>query len=701
LNAIKTSLKAALITFLFGLIASSSAVAQYISISPASLVFSYNTATGTLPASQSATIVSCTDATCAAAGTPVTIETQTQSYFPGQPQGWITVYPIPPTVSTPATVVVYMTPSILATLPAGNYSASIQYSYDGTQAPSSQNTIAVFLTVSSGSGGSGGGGTPSTETIAASPASLAYSYSIGGSVPAAQSLAISTSDNANYTASALTNDGAQWLSISPASGATPGTMSVSVNPAGLNAGSYNGTITISGPNSVTQVSVSLTVGGGGITVSPASLTFNVPQNYGFGAPQYLQVTTAAPAPFQAQATSDFNWLVVDLTQGTTPATIPIRANDSSLAQGSYSGTVTVQTSPANAQQIPVSLTVGPPATLQLAPSSLSFSYMIGNAAPAAQTVAVKSLTGSPQAFSATATTTDGASWLVATPTSPAPGQVSISINPGTLTPGAYSGVVNVTPSATGASPQPILVGLTVLPAPTPTVLSVNSSASYASGTVAPGEFVTLFGSALGPATGVSPTPGTAPKTLGGTVVTFDGIAAPILYASATQTSVQVPYGISLPQTAMQVQRNAVASAAATVASVPAYPAFFTVNQTGKGQIAALNYPSYTQNSASNPAPRGSTIILYGTGEGITNPVSVEGTITPGLTPLPQPLYPVFVSFAGVTGTVSYAGETPSALAGLMQINAVIPLNAPVGPSVSVLVTINGQTSPGGVTIAVQ
>jgi uncharacterized protein (TIGR03437 family) len=37
----------------------------------------------------------------------------------------------------------------------------------------------------------------------------------------------------------------------------------------------------------------------------------------------------------------------------------------------------------------------------------------------------------------------------------------------------------------------------------------------------------------------------------------------------------------------------------------------------------------------------------------------------------------------------------------MQINAVIPLNAPVGPSVSVLVTINGQTSPGGVTIAVQ
>ena len=73
----------------------------------------------------------------------------------------------------------------------------------------------------------------------------------------------------------------------------------------------------------------------------------------------------------------------------------------------------------------------------------------------------------------------------------------------------------------------------------------------------------------------------------------------------------------------------------------------------------------------------------------------------GIVPLPMPLYPVSVSFDGIVATnIPYAGETPTALAGLMQINVVIPTNVPSGP-VSVLVTINGQTSPGNVTIYVQ
>ena len=121
-------------------------------------------------------------------------------------------------------------------------------------------------------------------------------------------------------------------------------------------------------------------------------------------------------------------------------------------------------------------------------------------------------------------------------------------------------------------------------------------------------------------------------------------------------------------------------------------------------MAALN-PDYSVNSASNPATRGSYIVLYGTGEGRTNPTSVEGTITTSIAPIPQSIYPVTVTFGTGTGAVAggvfYAGETPTALAGLMQINVTIPANAPTGPAVPVFVTINGQTTPGNVTVSIQ
>ncbi len=700
---IKTSFKTLLLSCLLGLLAAGSSLAQYVAVAPSSLTFNFSVG-GALPAFQTATLSSYTDATLATAGAPVLVTSATISYTSGTP-GWLFIVPIPPSVATPAPINVYPNAAVLSTLPVGAYAASITFTYDGTANPLSQSTVTIFLIVGaagSGGGGGGGGTLPTAETITVAPTSLSFSYNVGASVPASQPLAVSTSDNAAYSASALTNDGRQWLLLNPATGATPGTINVSVNPVGLNPGPYSGTITVSGPNSVTTVPVSLTVGGGGLTLSPTSLTFNVPQNYGFGAPQYIQVTSSAgAATFTASGYSDSNWLVVDTPSGTTPGAVTVRVNDSSLLQGTYSGYVTVQTSPSNATQVPVTLTVGAPAAFQIAPSSMSFSYSIGNAVPAAQIVNVKSLTSAVQTFSTVTSTTDGAPWLLATANGPTPGTVSVSISPGTLVPGTYNGVVNITPATAAASPQPVLVSLTVLPAPTPVVVSVNSSASYATGVVAPGEFVTLFGSSLGPANLTTPTPGTAPTNLGGTTITFDGIAAPILYASATQTSVQVPYGINLPTTVMQVQRNGATSKATQINSVPAYPTLFTADSSGKGQIAALNYPSYTPNSPSNPATRGGLIIIYGTGEGRTNPTSVEGTITTSILPLPQPLYAVSVTIGGIPATIAYAGETPTALAGLMQINVTIPANAPVGSGVPVLVTINGQTSQGGATITVQ
>src|SRR5215469_11486822 len=78
-------------------------------------------------------------------------------------------------------------------------------------------------------------------TIGVSPASLTFNYTSGGNAPSAQNVAVSSSGSAfNYTVASS----ATWLTATPASGATPGNLSVSVNPSGLAAGTYTGNVTI-------------------------------------------------------------------------------------------------------------------------------------------------------------------------------------------------------------------------------------------------------------------------------------------------------------------------------------------------------------------------------------------------------------------------------------------------------------------------
>jgi hypothetical protein len=83
------------------------------------------------------------------------------------------------------------------------------------------------------------------------------------------------------------------------------------------------------------------------------------------------------------------------------------------------------------------------------------------------------------------------------------------------------------------------------PAPLPTIKGVTNAASYANGSVSPGELVTLFGTAIGPATAAGattdPATGKLATTIGFVQVLFNGIAAPMIYASSTQVSAVVPY----------------------------------------------------------------------------------------------------------------------------------------------------------------
>jgi uncharacterized protein (TIGR03437 family) len=60
-----------------------------------------------------------------------------------------------------------------------------------------------------------------------------------------------------------------------------------------------------------------------------------------------------------------------------------------------------------------------------------------------------------------------------------------------------------------------------------------------------------------------------------------------------------------------------------------------------------------------------------------------------------------VSIGGQNAVLQYAGSSGDAVAGLLQVNAVVPLNVTPGSAVPLMVSVGGVPSQSGVTIAVQ
>jgi uncharacterized protein (TIGR03437 family) len=125
---------------------------------------------------------------------------------------------------------------------------------------------------------------------------------------------------------------------------------------------------------------------------------------------------------------------------------------------------------------------------------------------------------------------------------------------------------------------------------------------------------------------------------------------------------------------------------------------FTIDATGTGQGAIVNQDG-TVNSAANPAPRGSVVSIYATGEGQTSPPGVTGSVTQ--LDLKKPVLPVTVTIGGIGATVQYAGSAASVVAGLLQVNAVVPQGVSPGAAVPVVVNVGTTPSQPGVTMAVK
>jgi uncharacterized protein (TIGR03437 family) len=222
------------------------------------------------------------------------------------------------------------------------------------------------------------------------------------------------------------------------------------------------------------------------------------------------------------------------------------------------------------------------------------------------------------------------------------------------------------------------------PAPVSTQLALVNAASQSQGAVSPGEIVTIYGTGIGPASGVTgalDASGLMGNLLAGTQVTFDGVPAPLFYAQASQINAQAPYTIAGENvTQVEVFYQGQLVGALSLPVVAAAPALFPVALNQDGSL----------NSSSAPAARGTVVTLFGTGEGLTNGGNIAGQ--PATAPYPVPTLPVTLTVAGISAQLLYAGEAPN-FAGLLQIDAVIPGGfIPTGP-VPVQLTVGVAASP--------
>ncbi len=359
---------------------------------------------------------------------------------------------------------------------------------------------------------------------------------------------------------------------------------------------------------------------------------------------------------------------------------------------------------------PSALTTSP---LNISPSALQFTYIVGTPPPAAQSVSITSSTPG-----ISFTPSSSAPWLKAPNTAQiTPAMISISVDPTGLTPAQYPGSVrldsqtsvpvtltvqnaapvlsSITPATvavgtngatislsgsgflTGATVllngQPLQSGVTILNSttiqvslqasvlaqsgilsftvqnpssalsnaltlaigvPPPEIDAITNAASYQAGPISPGEIVTLFGANLT------------------NNVTFDGAPAILVYFSPTQVNITVPYSVTAPSTILTM-----GSASMQVQVVSSAPGIFAGVPVGNGIVT-----------------------LYGTG---------CGTLTTDALPLCS--LPSSVSVNGERAQVLYAGIAPSLVAGVDQINFVLPSDIQSG-TVSIVWTVAGKSS---------
>ncbi|MBI3282207.1 MAG: MBL fold metallo-hydrolase [Acidobacteria bacterium] len=248
-------------------------------------------------------------------------------------------------------------------------------------------------------------------------------------------------------------------------------------------------------------------------------------------------------------------------------------------------------------------------------------------------------------------------------------------------------------------PSSVVISRATLPAlrevwvmePAAPAVLVNAGAA-SGGAVAPGSLASVFGSFAGSET-LASSDYPLPRKLGQAEVLIQGNAVPLLFVSPHQINLQIPSLLGPGQYPAEVRVAGQTLARLPVTVVPRAPGvFFVANQDGRC------------NSASNAARRGETMEIYGTGAGLVPLLTLpppfllaDGAVVPGSSSAFTQSMPE-VTVGGRRAAVKLSGLRPG-FVGLWQIQAVVPSDAPTGPTVPVTVRYGSITST--ITAAIQ
>ena len=261
--------------------------------------------------------------------------------------------------------------------------------------------------------------------------------------------------------------------------------------------------------------------------------------------------------------------------------------------------------------------------------------------------------------------------------------VALSIDPGSLGPGLYSGSVSISSNAANASVTvPLQVEVIAAGPPLITFQGVVNNATFEAGDpVAPGDLAALFGEQLSSSSPQHAASVPLATKLGGTRVMVNGQLAPLFYTSYGQITFQIPYETPPGEAAVQVERDGQSGNTVSVQMLPLAPRLLRLGIGDYGLIVNQDGTFPVPRSlgiGGHPAHVGDTLVIYAIGLGATDPPVPTGAGAPDAEPLARAtITPLTVGFgsrlfnAAKQADPLFAGLTPG-FVGLYQINVTVP-----------------------------
>jgi uncharacterized protein (TIGR03437 family) len=365
---------------------------------------------------------------------------------------------------------------------------------------------------------------PAHTDLILSQASLAFSLKVGATgLPSGANVSVRSSVASqllNY--SVVVTPSVTWLDVA-GGGTTPGAIAINLDPKALSlvAGASQTSIVVTcvapspcaGNNQTINVSLTVSPAPPQLAVTSSLLSFSAQTSNTQPVSQTLGLQNVGGGSITVNSVTAADSFV---TISGTPATIAagpaipvtVTVNPASLAAGFYQSTILVNTS-AGSANVPLTLLLAQNPAMTLSPAGTQFQEAAGSTPGNPNGSFLVSVSGN-STVSWNATLLPGASWLTlntfsGTSTSANPGSVSFSINASaaTLTPQAYYGAIQVASGDVVDSPQTFIVILNVTPAAAPAQPDPEPAGllflSSATGAPAP-QVVQVFTSSQAPVT---------------------------------------------------------------------------------------------------------------------------------------------------------------------------------------------------------